>query len=77
MGLLGFGMHIFWNWERLMLRCLSTHRNPRGSSYDLGSRCCQKQGGEGEEDGLGDRKSFWCKGKMNISGISDTLWCLG
>ena len=61
MGLLGFGMHIFWNWERLMLRCLSTHRNPRGSSYDLGSRCCQKQGGEGEEDGLGDRKiSFRC-----------------
>ena len=55
---LGFGMQIFWSWERLMLRWLSTHRNPRCPGNDLRSRCCQKQWGEGEEDGLGDGKSF-------------------
>ena len=50
-----------------MFRQSGTYWNSRGCANDLWSRCCQKQGGEGEKDGLGDiNMNFRCKGQMNI-----------
>ena len=54
-GVVGLGLGCTYCWG---LRWLSTHRDPRCPGNDLRSRCCQKQWGEGEEDGLGDGKSF-------------------
>ena len=58
----------------MSVRQTSTHRNSRGCGDDLGSRGRQKQGGEGEKDGLGGRKmSFRCKMNYQVSFVESTL----